>query len=451
MASFHVTAFGKAVARTGLQPGTIDFLLRYLATHATDFHARLPTTDQPGELDSVFFAIAHACFRSPEFGNQGYQSTRALPYQLGELITNEMAEQYESLLVEQPWYVSPSAANTAMLVLKWINGASPRELEKSKLAVGRLRETCRNLIWILSSVADVLSECVAPRVPDVARPLYLRGNPGLLDALRPFPRLLRRLVWRVSEGLPEDVLWMSRIVPSNNQSKLARSEILTLRTSGMITPLQAMEGSPTSDAIRRGAFSAGRPTPTARANWFRDAVRDWKKQQRTAAAERQRRRAEKCKDSALVDQYYAARGKDFEQIFEKILDTLTISYERLDTKDKQGAPDYLIKLGDLPAFVFELKSKEAENLVPLNDATEVLTASELHGYRDNFCVTVCHPGVDPSVPNAIAACGRLAVVESSDLGEALLRLCEGFLDFNQLHEWLTTPGQAVSDDLPFRG
>jgi helicase len=50
----------------------------------------------------------------------------------------------------------------------------------------------------------------------------------------------------------------------------------------------------------------------------------------------------------------------------------------------------------------------------------------------------------------IAACGRLSVVESHDLGEALLRICEGKLTQSQLYHWLASPGQALTADLPFK-
>src|SRR5262249_24510703 len=101
-------------------------------------------------------------------------------------------------------------------------------------------------------------------------------------------------------------------------------------------------------------------------------------------------------------------------------------------------------------LVVELKSKEGHNLVDYNKAVEVLAASEVHGHKDSFCVTLCHPGVDPSVSAVVAACERLSVVESSDLAEALLRICEGSLSQKQLWQWLATPGQALGTDLPYR-
>jgi helicase len=115
-----------------------------------------------------------------------------------------------------------------------------------------------------------------------------------------------------------------------------------------------------------------------------------------------------------------------------------------------GAPDYLLKLPNSEPLVVELKSREEGKLVDYNRAVEVLAASEVHGYRNAFCVTLCQPGVDPSVPSVVASCGRLSVVEAVDLGEALLRLCEGSLAGEQLYQWLATPGQALAADLPFR-
>ena len=88
-------------------------------------------------------------------------------------------------------------------------------------------------------------------------------------------------------------------------------------------------------------------------------------------------------------------------------------------------------------------------LVDYNGATEVLAGAEIHGHTDTFCVTVCHPGVDPSVPMAITGSGRMSVVETNDMGEGLLRLYQKSLSQEQLWQWLATPGQAISVDLPY--
>ena len=139
--------------------------------------------------------------------------------------------------------------------------------------------------------------------------------------------------------------------------------------------------------------------------------------------------------------------KDFEQAFEDALTTVGIRFEKLDVGAVTGAPDYLVALTACPPLVVELKSRTAGSLVSYNLAVEVLAASEMHGFKDVFCVTVCHPGVDPAVAPTIAGSGRLCVVESADLVDALLRLCQGHLAQAELWQWLASPGQALVSDL----
>ncbi|HDU6265018.1 TPA: hypothetical protein RFY42_005435, partial [Klebsiella pneumoniae] len=135
---------------------------------------------------------------------------------------------------------------------------------------------------------------------------------------------------------------------------------------------------------------------------------------------------------------------------EELLKLTGIYYTKLDDGKKLGAPDYLLNLSNSPGLVVELKSKLGENLVDLNAASDVLRASELHGLNDHFCVTLCHPGVDPSVLSVIEACGRLSVVEAHDLGEAFLRLLSGSITQEQIWQWLSIPGAASTEDLPMK-
>ncbi|ECC1758263.1 hypothetical protein FNH52_22125, partial [Salmonella enterica subsp. arizonae] len=148
--------------------------------------------------------------------------------------------------------------------------------------------------------------------------------------------------------------------------------------------------------------------------------------------------------------YYDARGIEYEQAFEVLLSLAEINYIKLDDGKRTGAPDYLLSFTNSPDIVVELKTKLGENLVDFNGATDVLRASELYGYGDNFCVTLCHPGVDPSVLPIIEKCGRLSIVEGHDLGEALLRLLSGNLTQEQLWQWLSIPGAASAEDLPMK-
>lgn len=262
--------------------------------------------------------------------------------------------------------------------------------------------------------------------------------------------MIRRLSFRVQEGLPDDVLWMTELDKLDSEFRLFRFEIMTLRGKGLISSEKVMLGNPEVDKIRIAAFRRIKPSPQKKANWLRNTCRNWKVLQRTRTAEKHLKRAKRCPHVDALKAFYESRGTDFETAFERLLDLLKISFEKLDDRTKTGAPDYLINLTGGDPLVVELKSREGDKLVDHDRAVEVLSASEIHGHKDKFCVTLCHPGVDPSVPLVIASCGRLSLVESADLGEALLRICEGTLTQNQLWQWLASPGQALTADLPFR-
>jgi helicase len=208
-----------------------------------------------------------------------------------------------------------------------------------------------------------------------------------------------------------------------------------------------MNGDAETDKRRRDALSAN--ADPAVANQVRDAARKWKVNDREHCHKLHRRRAAKFNGEEAIDALYLKKGDALENAFEAALSFAAIEFEKLDTKDRQAYPDYLVKVEKQPPLIVELKSKASpEDLVPLNAAMDVLGASELTGYKDHFCITLCSPGVEPSVPSLIEACGRLCVIEIADLVEALLRLREGSLTRDELYNWLTTPGIALMEDLP---
>jgi helicase len=446
------TAVGRAVAQSGLLPETGMFMLAYANRRGSELVKLLPTSTSVGEPGKLNFLLACVCFSSPEFRTTNKkQPTRRLPWPL-EKPTLFDADPYRDDLPEPVWQADVAPINAAKLAVDWIEGAEYRQLEANadKLTAGDLRDMYRNLSWTLQGFAGILAAAADKRDPMSSKPPILSSGAVALDTLGKLPRVARRLSFRVGEGLPEEVLWMIGLNRAGPGFKLTRSEMLSLRGQGCIRPEQVMLSQPGADAVRVAAFAKVKPSPQAKSNWLRDACRDWKVDQRNLAAEKHAQRARRCANLKLLQDFYKNRGSEFEQVFESILALLKISFKKLDDKTKTGAPDYLIELQDSPPIVFELKSKEGDKLVSYNNAVEVLAASEVHGYKDAFCVTLCHPGVDPSVPLVIASCGRLSVVESNDLGEALLRICEGALTQSQLYSWLASPGQALTSDLPFR-
>lgn len=445
------TPVGRAVGYSGLLPQTAEFLLEHLVPRATSLAGLLPTVRSSGDPFRFAFTIFSACFSSPEFRpSKRDQATRFFPYPLEKKSLFD-ASPYVQDLAEPVWHADFAPINAAWLSWQWVEGEKIGQLERRlpNLTAGMLRDTYRDLVWLLQGLAAILTAAADKRVPVSSRPLSLHVDDAALDALNRLPRAIRRLSFRVSEGLPDDILWVTGISSPGSQYKLTRDEIIALRASNLGTPQQLMLGSKEADAGRLSVFAKSKPSPQAKANWARDACRTWKASERQRVSGRQIKRAKRCANVALVERYYQAMGINFERAFEEILGHLKIPFTKLDDKEKTGAPDYLVELPGQPQLVVELKSREEGKLVDYNKAVEVLAASEVHGYRSTFSVTLCHPGVDPSVAPAVAACERLCVVESVDLGEALLRYCEGSLTDDQLYRWLATPGQALAVDLPF--
>jgi helicase len=446
-----VTPVGKAIGFSGLLPETGIFLLNYFVDKVERLVQYLPKPDSPGDMDRFAYLLFCACFSSPEFRRFNQKpAPRLLRYPLDQAYLFD-ADIFRDDLPEPIWRADILPINAAKLAMDWVNGAEIATLEKSlpALSAGTLREIFRNLVWELQGFSAIISASADISLHNSLRPKVLRNADDKIELLRKLPRVIQRLSIRAAEGLPDDVLWMKSLNIPNAAFRLSRHEIIALRRLGYSSPEYVMLSSPEASQARKKAFAKVKPAPQAKANWLRDACRDWKLNQRKRAAEKHSKRAQSCANIALVGAYYNNKGTDFEQAFEAILNVLDIQFKQLDDKTKTGAPDYLVLLKDSPALIFELKSKQGDGLVEYNKATEVLAAATIHGYGNTFCVTLCHPGVDPSVPMVIAACGKLSVVESHDLGEALLRICEGKLTQNQLWHWLASPGQALIADLPF--
>lgn len=446
------TVVGKAIGHSGLLPETGVFLLNYVVDKVERLVNYLPKEGTSGDITRLAFVLFSACLSSPEFtAHNGKPQTRFLPYPLKDAYLFN-ADVYRDDLIEPVWQADVIPINGAKLCLDWMDGAEIHHLEGllQNLSAGMLREMYRNLVWILQGLASIITAASDTRVPHAVRPNVLRKSDTKLIQMSKLPRVIRRLSFRLAEGLPDDVLWMMGLNSRNSKFRLTRNEILALKSHGITRPEQVIIGSKEADNLRLKTFEKAKPSPHAKANWLRDVCRDWKLNQRKQAAERHLKRARRCQMVDLVKAFYDSVGTDFEKAFEAVLSFLKISFKRLDDKTKTGAPDYLIQLVDSPPLIVELKSKEGTKLVDYNKAVEVLAASEVHGHKDTFCVTLCHPGVDPSVPMVVVACGRLSVVESNDIMEALLRVCEGALSHKQIWQWLASPGQALAADLPYR-
>jgi len=448
----HATSFGKAVSLAGFKPESGVNLLKYFAKNSNWFSQSILDIESNENYRKLIISIFYACFSCPEFVSyQGKKSTRYFPYMFGKGVLLDPSN-LNIPLYENMWTANLPSVNAAKLAFEWIEGEQLRKLEDSfeTLTAGMLNDLYKNLAWLLKGASAIIMACADTRIDPELRPTFLSDE--IVNNLRLLPRFITRLAFRVNTGLTDNALWLTslnKIYPERG-FKLTRLEMLNISLSDFYKPEFLSQGEQEAEEFRFNLFKNIKPTPHKKSNWLRDAAKVWKVNQRNLAADRHVSKSKKLGFESQFIKYYAARGTEYEQAFEELLNLAEISFTKLDDGKKTGAPDYILNLSNSPEIIVELKTKQGENLVDLNGATDVLRASELYGYSSNFCVTLCHPGVDPSVLPVIETCGRLSVVEGHDLGEAFLRLLSGTITQEQLWQWLSIPGAASAEDLPMK-
>lgn len=445
-----VTAFGIAVAHTGLKPETALFFLNGLRRNGLEL-ANILSSPAASSEDDLLFILCHAALRSPEFGTAGGKPSRTINWRIGRdgPVNNDIARRLSGCLFEQPWNADASAANGALQLTHWAGGAPRASIEKAVVGVrlGSVQSLARDTAWVLTGIAEVIFAMTSPTLAEESKPAPLRGRDASAVAIRQLARTIRRQAVRLGSGLPSDVLWMTELALAGPQARMRREQVMALRRAGICKPLELMDGSEAAEEQRRVAL--GLRERGGLSNLIRNAARIWGRAARSHNRNLHIRRAKAQGCSEEITALYDVRGDQLETMFESALNLVSIPFERLDHGGVRGRPDYALKVEDFPAIVVEIKSRQSDSdTVSLNSATEVLSASELAGLGSSSCVTLCSPCVDPSVPRAIEAAKRLCVVDIADFCEAILRLREGTLTRSGFYNWLTTPGVALTEALP---
>lgn len=450
-AHISATAFGIAVARTGLKPETASFFIDRIVQNAGPLATILPTLGARDDENDLLFVLSHAALASPEFGSEGGPATRHVNWRVSRpnLVSNSYARRLDQFLWERPWAANVSAANGALLVTSWGAGEGRANLDRlvPGVRLGTIENLARDVAWILTGVSEILSEITSPVLADESKPAILRGiNPGV-DIARKLARVLRRQASRIGLGLPSECLWIASVDLQGPRRRLNRTQILSLRHQGLVRAHELMDGSVDADRKRRLALSS-EENPSL-ANNVRDAVKRWKTADHEFFRNAHMKRARKVSGEEVVSALYTNKGTDLENAFSEAMSWISVQCTKIDNRGQPARPDFVISIEQFPPIVVEIKSKQSDfDFVPLNAVTEVLAASELIGMRDSFCLTVCSAAAEPSVPSVIESCGRLCAVNIADLVEALLRVREGILNREGLYNWLTTPGIALKEDIP---
>jgi hypothetical protein len=442
MTRLHATEVGRHVALSGLLPQTAYFLLEYLAANSATLAQLLPDeTDQGGNTPDLNYCLICAALMSPEFS--GLTRTRFIHFGFEVTVPNVLANRWGPLLAGQPWQAHRLAVNSASLMIEWVEGASLSALERrfEGVRAGTVEGLCRDVVWCLSGLADIIAAATRADVEPSERPTCLRSATSLV--LRDIRRLLsslRLLTWRLSVGLPETVLWLTATQGSNGRPLVSRREALAVHRAGFGFYQSIRFRNNWSDVVS-ALREAGVPDAQSRAKLIQELAENWHLSLHDKAHKRQERRIG-SDNAALLKLYYESRGSAFEKALESLLGLASVRFTRFDTASRQGAFDYLIHIDGRPDLPLECKSKQENGLVGLNEATDVLRATELHGFAGSNCVTLCQPAVDPNVSAALRGCVRLCVVEAHDVAEVLVQIRSKVASPQDLYDWLSQPGQA---------
>ena len=446
--SLQVTLTGRAVARSGLLPSTVDELLSFLSSNASRL-IDLATDCAESELDNCddfAFVVMHAAYSCTEYGRSG-QARRYLPYQL---VTSPLSGPQARV---QSDLFSPSgddSLNAAILAWRWIRGIEMRQLESAlDIRSGVLNGMFGDAANIIRGVADVLYASTSSKSASELPSGISSGNVTLLRALI---AAIRQVAVRLDTGLPDDVAWMRELSPSSNSATgsgnrvrlLSRQQIFNLRSAGFFAP---------GDILDPGRFPELLDAMGLRNQANRDLAqrvqaetRNWRVAERNRLVENQKKRLPvECRE--LLLRFYRSRETAFEEALDAVFQCFAIRVEARDDGTINAFPDFIISPQPSQVLAIECKSKTVGDSVTLNDASEVLRKATLNGYGSAFKITVCQPYVSPDVPRKLSNCSELCVVNAEDLAEAFVRMKCGKLDLQDFLDWISRPGQAIRENL----
>ena len=302
-----VTPIGSVVAQSVLHPRSAIQLIEYTARRANDL---LALTNSETDEQTLRYALLHAAYSSDEYSNRG--GAKGLPYQLDPIIQNDLADQAEPYLIEQPWVRNPKSANAALLAMRWAKGEQRNALSHEFEAIGSgvLQTMFRESAEILFALSDCLIAGTAPHLTDADRPEMCRGNADRLRELRNLASVIRTQAIPLVEGLPGEVAWLARLtVGGTGLRLLSRTAIMALFTNELTAPGDLLRHDKFGEIVRALQATAISDRNKVVEN-LRSAVRDCERDRRQNLWKVAIDRAPEGL-KALLEETLAARGKRF--------------------------------------------------------------------------------------------------------------------------------------------
>ena len=438
-----VTRIGRTVAQGVLHPRSAHELIEYAGRRVEDL---LALTEDERTEKSTLFVLLHAAYSSYEY-NSLNGNARILPYQLEDLVHNPLADQSEQYLIEYPWRRNPSAANAALVSVRWAEGQERNRLahEFRTIGSGVLQNLFRESVEILYAWSDCLIASANPRLIDEDRPQELRsGAAVLLRSLRNLASVIRAQAGRLIVGVPGEVAWLGSLrTPTTGRQILTRRAMLALVKSRLVDPIDLLRHDKHVDIVE-ALRSVDTPDADGMARSLRRAVGQYRLDTRQNLWRNAIERAP-SRLRWLLEQIVDSRQVDFEARFEAILKEVDIACTRLDDGRTAGAPDFLLGSTDTVQVVVELKTSEGQNMVGLNGATDVVKGAAIVNMEQLPKVTLANPGFDPNVPWQARNVADLALLEACQFAYGVALVACGEVDRGAFLDWLTQPGvPAVS-------
>lgn len=439
-----VTQVGRAVAQSVLHPQTADQLLGYAAGRVADFLELLQDTNKRELMD---FALLHAVYCSHEYSTS-LGNERFLPYQLDVRVENAIADRAELHLVEQPWQRDLSAANGAMVAMRWARGGRRDRLagEFERIGSGVLQSMFREGSEMLVAWSDCLGASTMGFLHEEERPVALRVGVEKLRGMRNLARSVRVLARSLSVGLPSEVAWIAGLKSEGTgRACLPRIAVVELMGRELREPGTLLRRDKYAELV--GAVTAvGIPKADEAVKNLRRAVEEYRRKER----ERLWKAAIEQAVGPLrgiLEQTIDARQSAFETKIEEMLDVAGIAYERLDDGSIPGAPDFCLGSDASEQIVVELKTAANDKDVGLNGATDVVKGAAIVG-RSKVCkATLANPGFEPNVPWQVSNVEDLALVEACQFGYGISLVTRGEVTKGTFLDWLRIPGMVAVSQL----